>query len=151
MQRIYKWQNHIGNAAIEALKKLWASDEKYQSPEECTTYVEDALSPALTFLYGDVEKQNDGIFAVSILCVTHGCDADSPQLITPGFKVIPRAIDTTGFGCTPQGHSFHQKCYLRFRRQQGAPRGFDSGCDGGVYILVSYGCHSLTQIRLSTP
>lgn len=67
MQRIYEWRNHIGNAAIEALKKLWASDKKYQSPEERTAYVEDVLSPSLTFLYGDVEKLNNSVFAVSIL------------------------------------------------------------------------------------
>ena len=47
--------------------KLWASDKKYESPEEHTAYVEDMLSPALTFLYRDVEKMNEGTFAVSEL------------------------------------------------------------------------------------
>ena len=67
MQRIYEWRNHIGNAAIEAIKKLWAADPKYQSPQECAAYVEDALSPTLTFLYGDVEKLNEGAFTVNKL------------------------------------------------------------------------------------
>ena len=81
LQRIYKWQNHIGNAAIEALKKLWASDKKYESSKECTTYGEDMLFPTLMFLYGDVEKMNEGTFAVSELWVMHAsCDTNPPWL-----------------------------------------------------------------------
>ena len=77
MQRIYEWRNHIGNVAIEAIKKLWAADPKYQSSQERAAYVEDALSPALTFLYRDVEKLNEGTFAVSKLRVVHAsCDTD---------------------------------------------------------------------------
>ena len=67
MQRIYEWRNHIRNAAIEAIKKLWAAGPKYQSPQERVAYVEDALSPALTLLYRDVEKLNEGAFMVSKL------------------------------------------------------------------------------------
>ncbi|KAI6155585.1 hypothetical protein BKA82DRAFT_5878 [Pisolithus tinctorius] len=54
MQKTYEWHAHISKAGIEAVKALWASDLKYENPEEWKAYVNFALSPSLPFMYGSM-------------------------------------------------------------------------------------------------
>ncbi|KAH0835786.1 hypothetical protein J3R83DRAFT_9629 [Lanmaoa asiatica] len=65
MQKTYEWCAHIGKAGIEAVEALWASDPKYENPEERKAYVDFALGPSLPFMYGSVKHLGGNEYSVS--------------------------------------------------------------------------------------
>lgn len=56
MQRVYKWHNHIGAAMVEAVKRFWASEDKYRDPNERKKHIDRLLRPGLLFLFGEVKQ-----------------------------------------------------------------------------------------------
>lgn len=67
MQRVYEWRNRIGTTAVEAVKELWASQDKYKVPDERKAYVAWALGPRLLFIYREVKKVGEDSWEVSTL------------------------------------------------------------------------------------
>lgn len=69
MQKTYEWRAHIGKAGIEAVEALWASDPKYENPEERKAYVDFALGPSLPFMYGSVKHLGGNEYSVRLFRV----------------------------------------------------------------------------------
>ena len=68
MQWVYEWHNHIGAAAMEAVRQFWGSDKKYKDSQEHKKYVNNALELALLFIYGEVNQasESEGTWKVSV-------------------------------------------------------------------------------------
>lgn len=76
MERLYEWHTHIANAAIHAVKELWASNKKYKKAKAHQNYVENAFSKGLPFIFSDVKRvgadtwETKNIFGVSLILKT---------------------------------------------------------------------------------